>query len=316
MKIPHLEMDDDCGFPRIFGRPPDVDGLYHSSLRLKLLDAEHGTKPPSGDGMACTVHMWGGIPQMGVPPIAGWFVSWRNLIYKWMMTAGTPISGNFHVIMVNDLTMMYTRHGLYVRCHRISVPSTTQPLMKCCPSVKESPARLLQDGEHQEKPQCQDEIPRKRLRKHLQYLSLQSLIFQRMCFFLVCFSRVFFHFQNSFFPSKQFPSTEMHIATGHSVIPSSILPWVPRAGRVPVGTPLGQHQRQAASQHVLHRPRPNQDHKIWGCSCKFVPLNQSSDVNGFHLFPRKIQNNPKHHHPSTIINPHWYFTKAIIRSND
>ena len=38
---------------------------------------------------------------MGVP-IAGWFVR-KNPIYKWMRTGGTPISGNHHIPMNQDL---------------------------------------------------------------------------------------------------------------------------------------------------------------------------------------------------------------------
>jgi hypothetical protein len=29
-------------------------------------------------------------------PIAGWFISWK-ILFKWMMTGGTPISGNPHI---------------------------------------------------------------------------------------------------------------------------------------------------------------------------------------------------------------------------
>ena len=30
----------------------------------------------------------------GDTPIAGWFISWKTPMYKWMMTGGTAISGN------------------------------------------------------------------------------------------------------------------------------------------------------------------------------------------------------------------------------
>ena len=33
---------------------------------------------------------------MEVPPIAGWFISWKMPL-KWMRTGGTPISGNLHI---------------------------------------------------------------------------------------------------------------------------------------------------------------------------------------------------------------------------
>ena len=39
------------------------------------------------------VSIHGGTP---LPPIAGWFISWKVLL-KWMITGGTTISGNFHI---------------------------------------------------------------------------------------------------------------------------------------------------------------------------------------------------------------------------
>ena len=43
------------------------------------------------------VIIWG-FPSMGVPPIAGWFISWKKNPLKWMMTGGTPILGNLHLV--------------------------------------------------------------------------------------------------------------------------------------------------------------------------------------------------------------------------
>ena len=37
-----------------------------------------------------------GISINGGTPIAGWFISWK-IPLKWMMTGGTPISGNLHI---------------------------------------------------------------------------------------------------------------------------------------------------------------------------------------------------------------------------
>jgi len=38
-----------------------------------------------------------GFHQWGYPKLAGWVISWKIPIYKWMMTGGTPISGNLHI---------------------------------------------------------------------------------------------------------------------------------------------------------------------------------------------------------------------------
>ena len=37
-----------------------------------------------------------GLSGNGGTPIAGWFISWK-IPLKWMMTGGTPISGNHHL---------------------------------------------------------------------------------------------------------------------------------------------------------------------------------------------------------------------------
>ena len=40
----------------------------------------------------------GGFPaRHGGTPIAGWFMSWKIPIQKWMMTGGSPISGNLQM---------------------------------------------------------------------------------------------------------------------------------------------------------------------------------------------------------------------------
>ena len=44
-----------------------------------------------GHGAIIIWHSYGGDP-----PIAGWFMR-ENPTYKWMMTGGTPISGNPHM---------------------------------------------------------------------------------------------------------------------------------------------------------------------------------------------------------------------------
>ena len=52
-----------------------------------LLDA-----PAEGVGH---LHQHGGFPTMGVPPKNAWFLLGK-IPLKWMMTGGTPISGNLH----------------------------------------------------------------------------------------------------------------------------------------------------------------------------------------------------------------------------
>ena len=43
----------------------------------------------STNSMGC-LRTFGGFPTWGVTPIAGWFISWKIPIYKWMMT-GVPL---------------------------------------------------------------------------------------------------------------------------------------------------------------------------------------------------------------------------------
>ena len=38
-----------------------------------------------------------GVSRNGDTPIAGWFISW-NIPLEWMMTRGTPISGNAYIL--------------------------------------------------------------------------------------------------------------------------------------------------------------------------------------------------------------------------
>ena len=40
------------------------------------------------------------VKKKGVT-IAGWFISWK-IPLKWMMTGGTPILGNFHIMTINQ----------------------------------------------------------------------------------------------------------------------------------------------------------------------------------------------------------------------
>ena len=44
--------------------------------------------------LICVNHM--GVSINGASQ-NGWFISWKIPIYKWMMTGGTPISGNHHI---------------------------------------------------------------------------------------------------------------------------------------------------------------------------------------------------------------------------
>ena len=45
-------------------------------------------------------------------PKNGWFISW-NVLVKWMMTGGTPISGNLHIYIYIDEELMRKSPKMY-----------------------------------------------------------------------------------------------------------------------------------------------------------------------------------------------------------
>ena len=50
---------------------------------------------------------------MGVPPIAGWFISWKMPL-KWMMNRGTPMLGTPHICTIFiDFIGLIVFHWIY-----------------------------------------------------------------------------------------------------------------------------------------------------------------------------------------------------------
>jgi hypothetical protein len=51
------------------------------------------------------IYIYRGVPQMGVPE-NGWFIMGHPNL-KWMITEGTPISGNLHIYFIIFYFMLY-----------------------------------------------------------------------------------------------------------------------------------------------------------------------------------------------------------------